>query len=184
MDVFEKVPATRNPRTPDPSLTLTRMQCPAIVGKAENRKPVARADTQTPATLTNPRPRTRKEVLGQRFESARRLPTIGVDKGNTQNNERYQRSYRGSWHHSDSTGVFRCCSDKIVKTICAGMSGVTLTAGRMMSSKLTVRGGFFVGSISPPLAAVEGRFLKVDFVHGVLLDEPHQVPCVHGLVLN
>jgi hypothetical protein len=54
VDVFEKVPATRNPRTPDPSLTLTRMQCPAIVGKAENRKPVARAEYANPCNAHQP----------------------------------------------------------------------------------------------------------------------------------
>src|SRR5215204_1607201 len=36
---FAKEPATRNPRTLDPSLTLTRTQHPAIVGNAGNRKP-------------------------------------------------------------------------------------------------------------------------------------------------
>jgi hypothetical protein len=36
---FAMEPATRNPRTLDPSLTLTRMQYPAIVGKTENTKP-------------------------------------------------------------------------------------------------------------------------------------------------
>jgi hypothetical protein len=37
---FAKGPATRNPRTLDPSLTLTRTQYPAIPGNAGNRKPM------------------------------------------------------------------------------------------------------------------------------------------------
>ena len=35
--------ARRNPPTPDPSLTLTRTQSPAIVGNTGNRKPVVYA---------------------------------------------------------------------------------------------------------------------------------------------
>jgi len=40
-DSNKKEPATRNPRTLDPSLTLTRVQCPAIVGNTGNRKPLS-----------------------------------------------------------------------------------------------------------------------------------------------
>ena len=57
---------------PDPNLTLTRTQYPAILGKAGNTKPLIYAvsanlrNAQQPLTAHS-------NVAGQRFESARRL---------------------------------------------------------------------------------------------------------------
>ena len=44
----------RNPRHPDPSLTLTRVQSPAIVGNTGNRKPFTYAGVAYPCNAQQP----------------------------------------------------------------------------------------------------------------------------------
>jgi len=46
----------------DPSLTLTRTQCSAIVSNRENRNPLLMRELQACAMPSNPRPHTRNEI--------------------------------------------------------------------------------------------------------------------------
>ena len=45
----------RNPRHPDPSLTLTRTQHPAIVGNARNNESLTYAEFANPCNAQQPR---------------------------------------------------------------------------------------------------------------------------------
>jgi hypothetical protein len=79
--LLTRVPKTRSfleglplrPPQLDPSLTLTRTQYPAMVGKRGNRKTLIYAEFASLCNAQQPLPRTRSWSRGKRFESARRL---------------------------------------------------------------------------------------------------------------
>ncbi len=84
----------------DPSLTLTRTQYPATVGNIRNRKPRTYTEFANLCNARRPLTAPRDKVVGQRFESARRLSRNMQRPGkpHTLGKGRTARSPRITWY--------------------------------------------------------------------------------------